>query len=309
MARGRFISKGISTSETLADLSNDTARMVWAWMIPHLDVEGRITGKPRVWKAQVMPLFQHTFEDIQAAFDELHGAGLITLYDDAEGNRVVQFANFETHQQGMRRDREAASKFGPVPSTGGNSRPSPDLVPTGSATTPTDAATSRTESAQLQVEDQDQVKGESRAREAPHTPPGESPDARAVAIAEELAKHDVSRDIAADLLGWATTAIGPILADKSATAERCVAAIKLRLGQLAPEEPVHIRRRALSNSIGYLPERLRKEREEARAKNPPRPKPEPIDRITDEERAANAAAAREHGPKLRAALGKIGGAA
>jgi hypothetical protein len=42
MAEGRILSRRISRSHKLAALSSDTARMIYSWLIPYLDVEGRM---------------------------------------------------------------------------------------------------------------------------------------------------------------------------------------------------------------------------------------------------------------------------
>jgi hypothetical protein len=42
MARGRFVSKAISLDEKVNALSNDTIRLLFTWLILHLDCEERI---------------------------------------------------------------------------------------------------------------------------------------------------------------------------------------------------------------------------------------------------------------------------
>ncbi len=42
MADGRILSKRVTRSDKIASLSSDTARMIYSWLIPYLDVEGRI---------------------------------------------------------------------------------------------------------------------------------------------------------------------------------------------------------------------------------------------------------------------------
>jgi hypothetical protein len=59
MAEGRMLKRKISLNEALADLANDSHRLLFTWGIAHLDVEGRITGSPRGFKALVAPLLDH----------------------------------------------------------------------------------------------------------------------------------------------------------------------------------------------------------------------------------------------------------
>lgn len=136
----------------------------------------------------------------------------------------------------------------------------------------------------------------------------EIPDARAAAIAAELARHDVTRDIDPDLVAWSTRAIAPILAAPEVTPERCVDAIRKTLGKFSSDTDVTTRRTKLSNAIGYLPDNMRRERQEARERGelPRRPPPPNEPRITDEEREAAKRAAAEWGPKAAAAIANIG---
>ena len=55
MARGRMLSKEISLDEKVNALSSDTARMLFTWLISHLDVEGRMYGDARTVKSIVVP--------------------------------------------------------------------------------------------------------------------------------------------------------------------------------------------------------------------------------------------------------------
>ena len=55
MARGRMISKAISLDEKVNSLSDDTARLLFTWLIPHLDCEGRQHGDAMTIKSIVFP--------------------------------------------------------------------------------------------------------------------------------------------------------------------------------------------------------------------------------------------------------------
>ena len=41
MAEGRMLKRNISESRRLAELKTDQARLLWTWIIPFLDSEGR----------------------------------------------------------------------------------------------------------------------------------------------------------------------------------------------------------------------------------------------------------------------------
>ncbi len=127
MPRGRFLSRDVSTSERLADLKTDLARIVWSWGVPHTDRDGRLPGSPRVLRATVVPLLDVTVGDVAEAIDDLVRVGLAVLYS-SNGTPALQLLKFSEHQPGMRYDREAPSKYGPPPEGSG---PGPDQLPDG----------------------------------------------------------------------------------------------------------------------------------------------------------------------------------
>jgi hypothetical protein len=90
MAEGRMLKKKISPNEAVADLSDDSHRLLFTWGIPHLDVEGRITGSPRGFKAMVAPLLEHiTPEVVLAFFKDAESKGLIQNWPEAKLSRFV----------------------------------------------------------------------------------------------------------------------------------------------------------------------------------------------------------------------------
>ena len=116
MARGRFISRDVSTSGKLADLETDTARMLWAFVMAFADRDARVTGNTDELRATVVPRLSHiTASDITRTIRDWQNAGLADWYTDDQGREVIQFWNFAYQQKGMKYDREAPSKFGPNP--------------------------------------------------------------------------------------------------------------------------------------------------------------------------------------------------
>ncbi len=124
MAEGRMLKKKISLNEALADLANDSHRVLFTWGIAHLDVAGRITGSPRGFKAMVAPLLDHiTPETVEAFFQDAESLGLIQRYQ-VDGEWHVQYPKF-AHNQNLTKSREAASKRPAPPS---DYRPLPQLA-------------------------------------------------------------------------------------------------------------------------------------------------------------------------------------
>lgn len=117
MAKGRFISKSISESLQVARLKTDSARLLFTWMIPHTDSEGRIIADPRFIKGRVFTFLPHTLGEIAEMILDLHAEKLIQLFD-VDGEIHAEFPKFSEHQQGLRKDREAKVK---IPSAKGRS--------------------------------------------------------------------------------------------------------------------------------------------------------------------------------------------
>lgn len=112
MAEGRFVSKSIAHDLQLNSVSLE-ADYLFTRCIPFLDREGRMDGHPEVIRAKVCPMRSELdAESIRTALAELQGAGLVRWY--RVGDRVVlDFPGFEKNQKGLRKDREAESKFPP----------------------------------------------------------------------------------------------------------------------------------------------------------------------------------------------------
>jgi hypothetical protein len=116
MAEGRMLSKRVTRSNKIATLSSDTARMIYSWLIPYTDVEGRMEADPRLLKADIAPLLDHiTPEVINSVLQELHDIGLIILYTaGGEVKQYLEITRFGENQKNLRKDREAPSKI-PAP--------------------------------------------------------------------------------------------------------------------------------------------------------------------------------------------------
>jgi hypothetical protein len=114
MAEGRMLKKKISLDVRWADLKNDTHRLLFTVGIAHLDIDGRISGDPREFKAAVAPMLDHiTREVVSAFFQEAERLGLIWRYQ-VDGRWVVQHPGFKKNQT-LRADKEAKSQYPPPP--------------------------------------------------------------------------------------------------------------------------------------------------------------------------------------------------
>lgn len=114
MARGRFLSKVLSTSERIGTLS-DRAFRVWAMSLPHADREGRLPRSARELAYTCFPAlligYSWTFSDIEEAIAELVRVGLWIPGSNSHGLEFFTVDKFDQHQEGIRKDREVASKW------------------------------------------------------------------------------------------------------------------------------------------------------------------------------------------------------
>lgn len=108
MADGRMLKKKISLSRRLAALKTDSARMLYTWLIPHLDIEGRFSADPDVVKGQVVPRLKHlTPIKIEELLKDLASQELIVRYAD-DGDLFLELRHFG-QEQNLRKDREKES--------------------------------------------------------------------------------------------------------------------------------------------------------------------------------------------------------
>ena len=113
MARGRFISNAIITDRQVHELSSDTCRLAYTWLITLADREGRVVGEPDLLLAQLFPrrLGKITPDDVEGFINEWVNAGFMIWYEGNDGDKVLQLVNFEKHQSGLRKEREAESVY------------------------------------------------------------------------------------------------------------------------------------------------------------------------------------------------------
>jgi hypothetical protein len=137
MARGRFITNEIARDKAINDLSDDTSRLAFTWLITFADAEGRTYGDPAIILSMLFPRRRDvSFERMAYYLKEWQDAGLVRWYE-ANGDQWVEFPSFDKHQAGIRKDREAKSVI--PPSTGvppSYKTGTPEQLPTNSGVTP-----------------------------------------------------------------------------------------------------------------------------------------------------------------------------
>lgn len=107
MARGRMISKSLSTSEKRAALHHvapalaEFCQQLYPLLVAHSDDFGRLQGDPFTVKHAIDPTSPRPIPDFVSALEALNRVGLIAWYQAADQRRIVQIANFDPHQPGL----------------------------------------------------------------------------------------------------------------------------------------------------------------------------------------------------------------
>lgn len=123
MARGRMISKSVSTSQKFASLvtiDRDLAEFcqtLYLLLIPHTDDFGRLQGDPFTVKSVCHPSSFRSLDEFGAGLDHLQRVELIAWYG-VHGKQFIQVRNFENHQSGLH--KRTKSRFPRVPGISGN---------------------------------------------------------------------------------------------------------------------------------------------------------------------------------------------
>jgi hypothetical protein len=114
MADGRILKRKITKSKKLAALKSDKARLLWFYMLPFTDVEGRLEADPEDLRDEIIRKQRKgfTLQAIENCLQDLHRVGLITLYE-TDDKRYLEYGNFHG-EQNLRRDKEAKSEI-PAP--------------------------------------------------------------------------------------------------------------------------------------------------------------------------------------------------
>ena len=105
-ARGRLISPNLSTSPAVNALSTEAA-LLYTWLIPHLDDQGRMMADPEYVRAVVVPMRRdiRQVRKVKRLLEEMEAQGLIILYWAVHRDRpyspeepVLQLVGWWEHQ-------------------------------------------------------------------------------------------------------------------------------------------------------------------------------------------------------------------
>lgn len=137
MARGRMISKSLSTSERWSALHAEAGKLaefcqvLFTLLVTHADDHGRLEGSAFTIKHMVVPTSPRREAEVATALGILDRIGLIQWYEANGGSnppaRYIQISKFGDHQS-LRGHDDRASKF-PDPPARTQNRPDPPKVP------------------------------------------------------------------------------------------------------------------------------------------------------------------------------------
>lgn len=105
MANGRMLLKRISNSRKLANLTSDGARLLYTWLLSHLDSNGNFYADPVMVNNLVLTRLGKSHKEVERYLDELDQAGLIVRYE-VDGEMYLNYPDFLEKQPGLRQDRE-----------------------------------------------------------------------------------------------------------------------------------------------------------------------------------------------------------
>jgi len=117
MAKARMLHKKISVSLQVNRLTLP-ARLLFTWMIPHTDDEGRMKGDPEFIKATVVPMVKWSFKKIREHLEEIKDKGLIYYWQE-NNEWFIEFVKWNEHQT-IRKDRLIPSNLPSYPKKNAN---------------------------------------------------------------------------------------------------------------------------------------------------------------------------------------------
>lgn len=110
-----MINNAICRDKKVNDLSDDTCRLLFTWLITSTDCEGRTYGDAALVKSIVFPRrLDITIDMVEEYLQEMQSSGLIMRYE-VDGDQYIWFPNFDKNQIGLRKDREPSSELPAAP--------------------------------------------------------------------------------------------------------------------------------------------------------------------------------------------------
>jgi len=126
MPAGRIILKSISDSKKISDLKTDGARLLYTWLLTHLDINGCYSGDAQVLNGKIFTRLKKSNKTIESYLKDLEENKLIIRYKD-NGDIFLNVPDFVEKQPSLNPNKEAKPTIPP---------PTPELLQSYSRVTP-----------------------------------------------------------------------------------------------------------------------------------------------------------------------------
>lgn len=128
----RLLWSSISTSRKIRCVRGDKwfrvgCHLVYSWLIPWTDDDGRLRGEPLWILANILPNEGLTVDEIGSMLFELGKVGLIQWYQ-VDGEQFIQIIDNEEHQK-IRKDRYKSSIYPPFSESATKCQPNGNQTP------------------------------------------------------------------------------------------------------------------------------------------------------------------------------------
>jgi len=119
MPLGRILLRAVSDSHKLSLLKTDTARLLYSWLIPHVDYNGNFSGDPEFVRGHIFKRLRKTEQEVEDCLADLEDKKLIIRYE-ADGDKFLHVVKFVEKQPHLNPEREAETT---IPLPPGKKRP------------------------------------------------------------------------------------------------------------------------------------------------------------------------------------------
>jgi len=141
MPAGRILLKSISESKKLSKLKTDSARLLYTWLIPHLDINGCFSGDAEVIKGKIFTRLKKSNKTVEGYLQDLERVKLIVRYE-VNGDVFLYSPDFVKKQPSLNPKKEGKPLI-PLPA--------PELLQTNSRQTPEKVSTSKVKESKVKV--------------------------------------------------------------------------------------------------------------------------------------------------------------
>jgi hypothetical protein len=108
MAKARMLHKKISISSQVNKLSLP-AKLLFTWLIPHADDDGKLRGDVEYVKATAVPMIKWSEKKVKNYLEEIKNVGLIYFWEE-NNEWFIEFIKWNAHQS-IQKDRYKPSEL------------------------------------------------------------------------------------------------------------------------------------------------------------------------------------------------------